>query len=156
MKNTICWAILAALSTSLLACGPSVTMHTPPGFAVLDKQEEYVYRATSAEGVVLGVRAEKHDPKGNLEFWAEAVDRQLRKGGYVPEGDPVDVRTTTGLHGREMKYKREQNGRAYRFWTVVFVTESRVWIVEAGGDADRFKEKMQKGVQRAIESIGLG
>ncbi|MFT3775565.1 MAG: hypothetical protein QM820_60225 [Minicystis sp.] len=156
MKNAIVWAILSAASLAAIGCGPSVTLQTPPGFAVLEKQEEYVYRATSAEGVVIAVRAEKNEPKGNLDFWAEALNRQLRKSGYAPDGDPTEVRTGTGLSGREMKYTREQGGRSYRFWVAVFVTADRVWIVEAGGDAERFKEKAQKGIQRAIESLGIG
>lgn len=113
-------------------------------------------RATSAEGVVLGVRAEKNEPRGNLELWTDALDRQLRRGGYVAEGDAREVRTARGLSGREISYTRLENGRKYRVWTTVFVTEKRVWVVEAGGDADRFKEKTQTAVQKAIESLGIG
>ena len=122
----------------------------------VEDQKEYDYRATSAEGVVLGVRAEKNEPRGNIDFWADALDRQLRRGGYVAEGEVKEVRTASGLNGRELKYTRVENGRKYRFWMTVFVTEKRVWVVEAGGDADRFKEKTQLAVQRAIESLGIG
>lgn len=156
MKNVIASAILFAASAFAAGCGPHVTMQTPPGFAVLDKQEEYLYRATSAEGVVVGVRVEKNEPKANLDFWADALDRQLRRTGYVPDGKPADVRAAGGLAGREIKYTREQSGRPYRFWLTVFVTDDRVWVVEAGGDADRFKERAQQGVQKAIESMVTG
>lgn len=156
MKNIILGVILAAVSLGTAACGPSVSLRTPPGFAVLEDQKEYVYRATSAEGVVIGVRAEKNEPRANLDFWAEALDRQLRRGGYVPDGSAADVRSANGLSGREMRYTRQQGGRPHRFWIAVFVTDNRVWVVEAGGDADRFKEKQEKGIQKAIESIGVG
>ena len=149
-------ALLLALSATTLACGPSVNLQTPSGFAVLEDQKEYVYRATSAEGVVLAVRAEKNEPRGNIDFWADALDRQLRRGGYVVEGDMKEVHTRAGLTGRQSRYTRVENGRKYRFWMTVFVTEKRVWVVEAGGDADRFQEKLQRGVQQAIESIGVG
>jgi hypothetical protein len=149
-------ALLLALAAGAVACGPSVTLQTPSGFAVLEDQKEYVYRATSAEGVVLGVRAEKNEPRGNIDFWTDALDRQLRRAGYVAEGDMKEVHTRTGLTGREVKYTRVESGRKYRFWMTVFVTDKRVWVVEVGGDADRFKEKMQLGVQQAIESIGVG
>lgn len=151
--------LLAALFTSAalnVACGgPSASVATPPGFGVLKDQKEYVYRATSAEGVVLAVRAEKNEPQGNLDFWADALDRTLRRAGYVAEGNPGSVRSGDGLSGRVHKYTRDQGGRAQRFWIAVFVTEGRVWVVEAGGDAQRFKGKIQDGVQRAIESISL-
>jgi hypothetical protein len=156
MNRPIAWAMLLAASLAAAACAPSVTMATPAGFAVLQGQQEYVYRATSAEGVVLGVRAEKNEPQGNLDFWADALDQKLRHVGYVADGAPADVRTRTGLAGREAKYTREENGRKYRFWIAVFVTDTRVWVVEAGGDADRFKEKAQLAVQKAIESLGVG
>jgi hypothetical protein len=154
--NPRAWAILLAISAFAAGCGPSVTLQTPPGFAVLDGQKEYVYRATSAEGVVLGVRAEKNEPKGNLDFWADALDRQLRRGGYVADGDPHEVRAATGVAGRIFKYTQAQGGRTHRFWMAVFVTDGNVWVVEAGGDAERFKEKAQKGVQRAIETLQIG
>lgn len=151
--------LVAALFTSAalnVACGgPSASVATPPGFGVLKDQKEYVYRATSAEGVVLAVRAEQNEPQGNLDFWADALDRTLRRAGYVAEGNPGSVRSGNGLSGRVHKYTRDQGGRAQRFWIAVFVTEGRVWVVEAGGDAQRFKGKIQDGVQRAIESISL-
>ena len=154
--------LVAALFTSAalnVACGgPSASVATPPGFGVLKDQKEYVYRHNhlyQAHPWVLAVRAEQNEPQGNLDFWADALDRTLRRAGYVAEGNPGSVRSGNGLSGRVHKYTRDQGGRAQRFWIAVFVTEGRVWVVEAGGDAQRFKGKIQDGVQRAIESISL-
>ena len=155
MKRTLRWAPLLAL-LALAACGPRATVQTPAGFAVLPDQKEYLYRASTADGVVLGVRAEKNEPRGNLDFWAEALDRQLRRGGYASDGAVVEVRTAAGLAGREAKYLRVENGRKYRFWFAVFVTDTRVWVVEAGGDEERFKQRMQDGIQKALQSLGSG
>ncbi len=154
MKIRMLWAPL--LLVACAACGPRATIQTPAGFAVLQDQEEYVYRAATADGVALSVRAEKNEPRGNLEFWSEALDLKLRRVGYTPDGAPADVHTASGLAGRQSKYTRAENGRKYRFWLTVFVTESRVWVVEAGGDAERFKERTQEGIQRAIQSLGMG
>ena len=63
MKLSIPLSILLLAAT---ACGPSVSLQTPPGFAVLPKQTEYLYRAASADGVVLAVRVEDNKPTGNL------------------------------------------------------------------------------------------
>jgi hypothetical protein len=158
MRNRLFQAILLAVSVSAAACGPRVALQTPAGFAVLDDQKEYVYRATSAEGVVIAVRAEDNKPRGNIDFWADALDRTLRRGGYVPEGKGAQapVRSPGGITGREMKYTREENGRKYRFWVAVFVTENKVWVVEAGGDHERFEGKIQDGIQKAIESVVFG
>ena len=65
-----------------------MAIETPSGFAQIDdgrKDERYTgytYRATNAEGVVLGVRHERNDPSGDLQFWSGAVDAHLRRAGY--------------------------------------------------------------------------
>jgi hypothetical protein len=154
MKTRLLWAPL--LLVACAACGPRVTMATPPGFAVLKDQQEYLYRAATADGVALAVRAERNEPHGNLAFWAKALDHQLRRIGYTPDGPAADVRTTGGLPGREARYTRTENGRKYRFWLAVFVTDSRVWVVEAGGDDELVKDAIPEGIQKAIESLGIG
>jgi hypothetical protein len=155
LKNALVGATLATLSIGAAACGPSVTVATPQGFAVLDEQKEYVYRAASADNVVLAVRAEKNEPRGPLEFWADALDRKLRNSGYVPDGTSIAVRSADGLDGKLMKYTRDRNRRKHQFWIAVFVTDKRVWVVEAGGDAERLKDKRAGAVKRSIESMSF-
>ncbi len=148
------WAPLLLVASA--ACAPRASIQTPAGFAVLPDQEEYVYRAATANGVALSVRAEKNEPHGTLDFWSDALDNQLRRVGYVPEGPAAEVRTAGGLTGREGRYTRTENGRKYRFWIAVFVTDRRVWVVEAGGDEERVKGHVSEGIQKAIESLGVG
>ena len=148
--------LLLAASALATACGPSVSLQTPPGFAVLPEQKEYLYRAASADGVVLAIRVEDNKPAGNLDFWAEALDRQLQQGSYRPDGKAEDVKSASGLPGRRLKYTRENQGRKYRYWVTVFVTESRVFCVEAGGDEERFKGKALESVQKAGDSAIFG
>jgi len=154
MKTPMLWAPLLLLACA--ACGPRATVQTPSGFAELEDQQEYVYRAATADGVALSVRAEKNQPHGNLDFWALALDGQLRRVGYAPEGPAAEVHTQSGLSGRETRYTRVENGRKYRFWLAVFVTERRVWVVEAGGDEERVKGAVPAGIQKAIESLTVG
>ncbi len=149
--------LFAALLAGVFAqgCGPKASLDTPPGFAKLDKQTEYVYRSTSAEGVVIAIRGEKNDPKGNLDFWADVIDRQLRNNRYKLDGKPAELHARTGQLGRQTRYTREDGGRTYRFWATVFVTDDKVWVVEAGGDQERFSGKLQEAVARAIETVSL-
>ncbi|MEP7124107.1 MAG: hypothetical protein ABJE95_24480 [Byssovorax sp.] len=148
--------LLFAASALATACGPTVTLQTPPGFAVLPKQTEYIYRAASADGVVLAVRVEQNKPTGNLDFWAEVLDTQLRQGGYKPDGKPEDVKSATGIPGKRLKYTRQNQGRTYRYWVSVYVTETHVYCVEAGGDEDRFKGKALETIQKASDSATFG
>lgn len=150
-------ALLAPIFVALLAgCGPNLRLATPEGFATLEDDNDYVYRATSAAGVVIGVRREANKPKANLDFWSEALDRALRRRGYEPEGPSTEVRATGGQPGRQMRYTKAESGRTYRFWVTVFVTDSKVFVVEAGGDKDRFKGDAEESVKRAIASITIG
>lgn len=149
--------LLLAASTLAAGCGgPTVLLQTPDGFAMLPEQKEYLYRAANASGVVLAVRAEDNKPSGNLDFWAEALDSQLQQARYKPDGKAEDVKSTSGIPGRRLRYTRENQGRIYRYWVTVYVTESRVFCVEAGGDEDRFKGKALESLKRAGDSAIFG
>jgi hypothetical protein len=150
--------LLLAASTLTAGCTSkaSVTLQTPDGFAVLPEQKEYLYRAANAAGVVLAVRAEDNKPFANLDFWAEALDSQLQRAHYKPDGKAEDVKSTSGIPGRRLRYTRENQGRIYRYWVTVYVTEARVFCVEAGGDEERFKGKALESLQRASDSAIFG
>ncbi|MFO0760543.1 MAG: serine/threonine protein kinase [Byssovorax sp.] len=153
-------AALAALSlgAALLAgCTPPPAAHltTPDGFAALDKQTDYVYRAASAEGVVVAIRTEENRPKSTLDFWAGALDQQLRQTRYMPDGQASDVKAQGGLAGKQLRYTRDDGGRTYRFWMTVFVTADRVWVIEAGGDKERFTGAAEERVKKAIDSFAI-
>ena len=67
MKRNVSMLLLC-LAASLLGigCGPGFKLNTPDGFVELEDQEEYAFRATTAQGVVMSVRVEPNRPKGNL------------------------------------------------------------------------------------------
>jgi len=152
MKRTL--GTLLFCSAALLAapgCGPGFGVKTPDGFVELDDQEEYAYRATSAEGVVLGVRAEPNRPKGNLGFWTNALDLKLRRIGYEAV-DAKEVKTKSGATGKQIRYKRMIYDRPHTYWMTVFVTDADVFVVEVGGDAREF-DKSKDAITSAIESF---
>jgi hypothetical protein len=145
------WFVAAALALGVSACGPGFRVNTPDGFVELDDQEDYDYRATSAQGVVLGVRAEPNRPVGNLEFWASAIDLKLRAQGYTATGTGA-FKTTGGITGKRLQYKQTLSDRPHTLWVVVFVTEKKVYVVEAGGDTRVF-DKSGPAIEKAIASL---
>lgn len=154
LKAPVALALLLLLSVvDLAGCGRGFTIVTPAGFAELEDQELYGYRATTAEGVVVAVRKEDNNPYGDLSFWSGAVDAQLRRMGYVAT-EAVEVKTKDGLEGRQIRYDRQHQGRRNIFWVTVFVTDDAVVTVEAGGDAEYF-EKLEKAVSEAISSLEI-
>ena len=126
MKRTI---LLLAL---LVGC-TGVKLTTPPGFAELGKSGPFVYRATTANGVVMGVRVAKNQPRGNLDFWSTAVDRKLAGDGYVLE-ERKAVRSKSGMAGTMLKYTLDST----RYHVAVYATADKVYVVDAAGEAEAF------------------
>ena len=143
-------AMLASLCSLGAGCA-TFKMRPVQGFVRLEDQEEYDYRSANADGVVIAVRAMPNRPAGGLAFWTAAIDTRLRRQGYDPH-EAVNVRTDQGLHGRQIRYVRVEQGVQYHYWLTVFVTpggflsKSRVFTIEAGGDDQTFPP-----AQRAVE-----
>lgn len=149
----------AMLSLGALSQGcASFHMNTPSGFAELDANDDFDYRATNAEGVVVAVRSERNALHGNLEFWSRAIDERLRGQGYAPDGDARPVTNASGLEGVQRRYVRDLGGRPLRYWVTVFrrpsgfLRRDRVFVVEAGGDREVFDRAMP-AVERAIAEL---
>lgn len=151
MKRLILSLVIA---TQVVACTPGLKVDAPDGFAELEEQERYDYRATNAEGVVLGVRRKKNDPQGDLAFWSGALDAHLRRSGYEAV-EAVDVTSRDGIKGKQIRYHRNHQGRQHHYWVTVFVTGDQVVTVEAGGD-EAFFGHQEKAIQRAIKGLELG
>ncbi len=151
MKRSLSMIMLAVLA--LGGCA-TAQLQTPSGFAPHEDDELHDYRASDGEGVVLAVRSEKNQPRGDLEFWSSALDVRLRKAGYQALARE-DVTSADGHTGRQLRYVIPDQGRELTFWVTLFVTERRVVVVEAGGDTELFEPKIGT-VERAIASLELG
>jgi hypothetical protein len=130
------------------------TMKTPDGFAELGHAGAYSFRAASAHGVVLAMRAEKNEPRANLDFWKDAVDARVRRQGYAPDGQ-ANVKSADGHDGRQLRYARVEDRRTYRYWLTLFVVDDHVVVVEAGGDRENF-DPAQATVEKAVLSVHVG
>ena len=143
--------LILALSLLAPACA-SFHLNTPNGFAQLEDDERYDYRATNADGVVIAVRVERNEPLANLEFWGRVVDERLRRQGYVPNGNPEPVQSANGVPGVLFRYGATVGGREHRYQVAVFVRARKVFVVEAGGDREVF-DPAAAAVARAFRSF---
>ena len=148
---------LAPLFLLAIGCSSGARVSAPEGFAELDEGETYSYRATNAAGVVIAVRTEDNDPRGNLEFWTSALDYKLHNAGYVAlDKLPSKVKSDAGLDGRRLRYEIQRNGRPHEYWVTVFVTTGEVVVVEAAGDQAFFDLDAKKQIDAAVRTIKLG
>ena len=145
--------LILALSLLAPACA-SFHLNTPNGFAQLEDDERYDYRATNADGVVIAVRVERNEPLANLEFWGRVVDERLRRQGYVPDGNPEPVQSANGIPGVLFHYGATIGGREHRYQVAVFVRARKVFVVEAGGDREVF-DPAAAAVSRSLRSFRM-
>ena len=154
--NRIVTASLALVA--LAGCAPSFAFPLPERFVVLEERGEatagYVQRATTPDGVVVGLRALEHRIEGTLAFWSEAVVRQLRDHrGYAVLAEEA-IRAANGQPGRLIRLGRDLDGHAYRYTVAVFVTDDHIWIADAGGREELFAA-LEPDVERAITALAF-
>jgi hypothetical protein len=134
-------ALLCVLFTAT-ACGHNFRAESPGGFVELedDAHPAYAYRATTADGFVIGVRDLEHKTQGDLGFWVSAVKNTLRaRSGYALI-EEKDAKTRTGLAGKSLLFGRDEGQQTHRYLVTVFVTEARIFVIEAGGKQEQMQQ----------------
>jgi hypothetical protein len=123
---------LAGLAGS--GCGRSFVPATPSGFVDMgDRYPEGEYRATTADGVVIGIRAWDNDPKGELSFWARVLERRMHETGGYALLDKRDVSARGGLTGVALRFGHDEGKTPYLYTLALFVTDKKIYVFEAGG-----------------------
>lgn len=137
-------ASLAAAATPV-GCGGPFVPATPPGFVDLgDRYGDDEYRATTAEGLVLGIRAFENEPEGDLAFWSRVVEKRLREGGGYALLGKVDVKSRNGLPGVQLRFGHDEGKEAHLYYLTVFVNEDHVFLHEAGGRKELVERHQQQ------------
>jgi hypothetical protein len=135
--------LLLLLAASALACGRPFKVETAPGFVELENQSDssdYAYRATTPEGVTFGVRVIDDEKRGDLAFWMRALTLQLHDVTGYAMLETADVKSNDGTPGKLLKLGHDEDGKPYLYWLAVYMAQSRLYVVEAGGT----KEQMER------------
>lgn len=134
MNRSLSLLGLAAGAALALGCGRPFVPATPSGFVDLeDRYGSNEYRATTAEGLVLGVRAYENDPKGDLVFWSRVIENKMREtGGYAKLGKS-NVKARSGLPGVQLRFGHDEGKTPHLYQLTVFVDDDYVYLLEAGG-----------------------
>lgn len=147
--------VASALLLLCVACGPHFQITAPQGFVVLDQSGPYDFRATTPDGLVLAVREfDNTKEHGDLSFWVEAIQNELRLDKGYALLQKSAVKTNSGLAGKAMHFGLDRENEAHEYLVVIFVTghakaKSRVYLIEAGGTAAQLKES-RRAIDQAV------
>ncbi len=153
------FALIMVAGTALGSGCARYAIDTPAAMVELNESaySNYEYRATTPDGVVLGVRIERmregsgNTPVGELEFWSESTQLRLRTLGGYALLDESEVVSANGVDGVQLRFGRDQDDSPYAYWVTLFVTAKFIHIIEAGGRRDLF-EASQEDIESAIRS----
>ncbi len=139
-------------------CGSHFAVVSPDDFLELAHEDSrrygYELRATSADGVVVGVREIENPQHGSRDFWVDAIRNRLRRDAGYALIDESDVSAASGQTGHQLRFGHDESSRPYIYWITVFVTPDRVFVVEAGGRRDPFAAA-QARVESAISTFRI-
>ena len=137
MKSLLPFASSAVVCQLWLCCALAtackVDILTPRGFVELKDQAEYDYRATTADGLVIGVRELDNEPEGELSFWSRAIENQLRRQGGYALLETRDVRSKDGIAGKQLRFGHDEGKRPHLYYVTLFVTPDTIALLEVGG-----------------------
>lgn len=145
-----CLASVLALLASLAVAACGFRAATPPGFVELPDQDAYDYRATTADGVVIGIRELDHEPEGELGFWVAAIEKQLRERRGYALLETRDVATASGLSGKQLRFGHDQGKDPHLYFVAVFIEEagllsgSKLYLIEAGGKKELMEQQAEQ------------
>ncbi|AKT38010.1 hypothetical protein [Chondromyces crocatus] len=145
---------LAVVAGVVTGCGAPFVAATPTGFVELeDRYGSNEHRATTAEGVVLGVRAQDNEPRGDLAFWSKVLENRMREtGGYALLGKS-DVKCQSGLPGVQFRFGHDEGKTPHLYYLTVFVDKKHVYLLEAGGpkaEVERLQARIDWSVQNFL------
>ena len=153
MRNTLASALLACTA---FGCGSHFAVVAPNDFLELAPEDSsrygYDMRATSADGIVVGVREIENTRHGSRDFWVDAIRNRLRRdAGYALTAES-DVTAASGQQGHQIRFGHDEASSPYVYWVTVFVTPDRVFVIEAGGRREHF-ESAQARIEGAISTF---
>jgi hypothetical protein len=139
MHARIAFLIVFAFALASVGCGRPFKVATAPGFVELENQDPsgYAYRATTPEGVTIGVRVIEDEKRGDLAFWSRALTLQLHDVTGYAILDTSKVTSLDGTPGVLFKMGHDEDGKPYLYWLTLYMAQSRLFLVEAGGTQEQ-------------------
>ena len=147
-------ALLLAASVCVGCGGRPFTPATPAGFVDLgDIYGDREYRAATADGVVIGIRAFENEPKGEIGFWSKAIENRMRDaGGYALIEKKTDVKNRGKLVGTQLRFGHDEGKAPHLYIITIFKTDDWIYLIEAGGTKEEMK-RMEEQLDWAVTNF---
>jgi len=153
MTRTLILSLLLLLSSGW-GCGPGSLVTVPDGFVALkgDLNDDVAQKMVSADGAVVVVRERDNDPYGDLNFWSEALEREIKAGrGY----DLIATEEVGSVNhkGRLLKFKGAFQEETFHYNVAIFTTPEQIVTVETvvtEENATRHEETLIKTISSLI------
>ncbi len=144
-------AVAVMILMTMAGCvTPPIAMDTPEGFAAFSDTD--VVRAISPEGVLVRARTVPNDPAQSLEFWAEALERQLTESGYLlVEKSNFTIGAGEGVL---MEWLAPVSEDDWIYLTAISVVDSQITVVEAAGPTDDYAI-YSAAIRKSLESLRI-
>lgn len=148
-----CFALGALSTFGASGCGKPFVVEPAPGFVVLKDQASYEWRATTTEGVVVGVRVVDDEDRGDLGFWTSAVTGQLRDVSGYALLESSEIVSRDGTKGRLLKFGHDEGeNKPYAYWLALYLAQGRIFLIDAGGEKEAF-ERARPNVEWTLASV---
>lgn len=147
MRSTLLAIAICCFCCS--ACGIKYTMDEPVSFR--QYQETSDFKMITAQGVKLKAREVENYPKGDLDFWKNALEHHLLKRGYSKKGENC----FTGQKGHKactLEFMLPHGAEDWVFSQTIFVVDDRIVLVEAAGPFKHY-QPVEQELKQALLSF---
>ena len=131
MKHLVMLPILALF---LVACGPHYAMNLPKSFRKFEEAD--AFKLITADGVMLKTREVENYPKGDLDFWTDALGRHLTERGYLLN-ETACFSTNAGEKACTLTFLLPHGTEDWVYSETIFVEDADIVLVEVAGPFDR-------------------
>lgn len=152
MYKLLAAAVLVLSAASLGGCGRPFKVETAPGFIELAGQNDFAYRATTPEGVVVGIRVIEDEERADIDFWAKAVTLQMRDVSGYALLSTKDVQSRDGTKGKELRFGHDEDKKPYEYVVHLYAAQNRLFVVEAGGAKEQM-DRAKASVDWTMKSV---
>jgi hypothetical protein len=79
------------------------------------------------------VRQLDNDPKGEISFWEQAIENQLRQRAGYSLLEKRDAKSADGTPGRQLRFGHDEGKTPHLYYVTLFVNDRHIYLIEQGG-----------------------